>query len=171
MAQIGIKLKPHLNSEQLKERYRKCKNSKEARRWHALWLMSEGTSTTQAANIVGFQPSWVRRFANRYNEQGPETVIDLHQINPGGGVRRLTPKQEEQLRKAIEEREPPDGGLWNGPKVAKWIKEKTGEKAHPQIGWVYLKRLGFSPQTPRPRHSKAANEEQKKGFKKNSTEK
>ena len=37
----------------------------------------------------------------------------------------------------------PDGGDWTGPKVARWIAEKTGS-AHvwPQRGWDYLKRLG-----------------------------
>ena len=165
MAQIGIKLKPHLSSEKLKERYRKCKNPKEARRWHVLWLMSEGKSTTEAAQIVGFQSSWVREMANRYNEQGPEAVIDGHQKNPGGGKQRLNERQQEQLLKVLE-KEPPGGGLWSGPKVANWIEEKTGKKAHPQLGWVYLKKLGMSAQTPRRRHSNAATERQCKTYKK-----
>ncbi len=61
----------------------------------------------------------------------------------------------------------PDGGLWTGPKVAAWIEEKTGTKTHPQRGWVYLKRLGFSLRRPRPRHAKADPEEQET-FKKTS---
>lgn len=165
MAQAGIKLEPHLSSEELKERYRKCKNPKEARRWHALWLISEGASTAEAAKAVGFQSSWVRRFAGYYNSQGPEAILDGHKQNPGGGKKRLTDKQQEQLQKALE-REPPGGGLWNGPKVAAWIEEKTGKKAHPQLGWVYLKHLAMSGQTPRRRHSNAATEKERKAFKK-----
>jgi transposase len=165
MGQIGIKLKEHLSSEELKERYRKCKNAKEARRWHALWLMSEGASTIEAARAVGFQDSWVRRFANRYNEQGPEAIRDHHQINPGGGKYRLTEKQQQQLARALE-KEPPGGGLWNGPKVATWIAEKTGRPARPKLGWVYLLRLAMSGQLPRRRHTEAASEGERNNFKK-----
>jgi len=32
---------------------------------------------------------------------------------------------------------------------------RTGRTIHPQRGWEYLKRLGFSLQVPRPRHHKA----------------
>jgi Homeodomain-like domain len=61
MAQAGLQLKPHLSRAALRRRYRKCKDAKEARRWHALWLMSEGASTQEAAAAVGFASSWVRR--------------------------------------------------------------------------------------------------------------
>ena len=43
-----------------------------------------------------------------------------------------------------------------GPKVARWIEETTGrEHVHDQRGWDYRIRLGFSAQTPRPRHKEA----------------
>jgi transposase len=52
--------------------------------------------------------------------------------------------------------------------VAEWIYEKTGREVRPQLGWDYLKRLGFSLQRPRPRHRKA-NEEKQEAFKKTSS--
>ncbi|MCC3466298.1 MAG: helix-turn-helix domain-containing protein, partial [Microcoleus sp. PH2017_06_SFM_O_A] len=54
----------------------------------------------------------------------------------------LSPEQQEELRQALQG-PAPDGGDWTGPKVARWIAEKTGS-AHvwPQRGWDYLKRLG-----------------------------
>ena len=168
MAQRGLELKTHLSSEEIKERYRNCKNAKEARRWQVLWLMSKGTTTTEAAEVVGFQSSWVRRFVGRYNKQGPSAIKDGHQRNPGGGKYRLSDKQQQQLIKALE-KEPPSGGLWNGPKVAAWIAEKTGQGARPKLGWIYLKRLGLSGQLPRRRHTEAATEGQRKAFKKSST--
>ena len=170
MGSKGIQIKGYLSSEELKERYRKCKEGKEARRWHALWLMSEGASTTEAAKVVGFQSSWVRRFANRYNEEGPQAITDGHSHNPGGGRWRLSEKQKEQLSKALE-REAPGGGLWNGPKAAAWIAEKTQKPVNPKVGWDYLRRLGFSGQLPRRRHTEAASEQQRRAFKKSSAEK
>jgi len=167
MAQAGVQLKPHLNSEELKRRYRQCRAAKEARRWHALWLISEGASAEQAAKTVGLAPSWVRTVAARYNRQGPDSIIDGHRRNPGGGKKRLTMIQQQQLLKALEGR-PPGGGLWSGPKVAVWIQQQTGKKAHPQLGWEYLRRLGKSAQTPRRRHTNAASETERQAYKKSS---
>jgi transposase len=165
MAQARLQLKPHLSRVALRHRYRKCKDAKEARRWHALWLMSGGASTQEAAAVVGFARSWVRRCATRYNQVGPEGVRDGHCQRPGGGRRRLTAKQEEQLGHALE-REPPGGGLWSGPKVAAWIAEKTTKRTHPQLGWVYLQRLGLSGQVPRRQHHSAATAKERQAFKK-----
>ena len=165
MARARLQLKPHLSRAALRRRSRKCKEAKEARRWHALGLMSEGASTQGAATVVGLASSWVRRCATRYNQLGPEGVRDGHCQRPGGGRRRLTAKQEEQLGHALE-REPPGGGLWSGPKVAVWIADKTAKRTHPQLGWVYLRRLGMSGQVPRRMHHSAATAKERRAFKK-----
>ena len=165
MAQARLQLQPHLTRAALRRRYRTCKEAKEARRWHALWLMSEGASTQEAAAVVGFASSWVRRCATRYNQFGAAGVRDGHGQRPGGGRRRLTAKQAEQLGHALE-REPPGGGLWSGPKVAAWIAEKTTKRTHPQLGWVYLQRLGRSGQVPRRQHQSGATAKERQAFKK-----
>ena len=61
---------------------------------------------------------------------------------------------------------PGDGGLWTGPKVAAWMAARLGRKVWPQRGWDYLRRLGHSPQVPRPRHAKAASPEEQAEYKK-----
>jgi transposase len=170
MAHKGLELVGHLSSKELKERYRKCQGAKEARRWQALWLISEGATTLEAAKAVGFASSWVRRFVGRYNESGPSAIIDGHKEKPGGGKYRLSEAQQRQLLKALE-KAPPDGGLWSGPKVAAWIESKTGKKAHPQLGWQYLRRLGKTAQTPRRRHTNSASEPERKAYKKSSAAK
>jgi transposase len=71
------------------------------------------------------------------------------------------------LAEAFEGPAPNGGGLWTGPKVAEWIEAKTAKRTHPQRGWVYLKGLGYSLKSPRPRHHKADPEEQET-FKKTS---
>jgi Winged helix-turn helix len=40
------------------------------------------------------------------------------------------------------------------------MSEQIGRKIHPQRGWDYLKRGGFSLQVPRPRHQKADPDQQ-----------
>src|SRR3712207_900032 len=60
--------------------------------------------------------------------------------------------------------------LWSGPKVAAWMARHLGlAKVHPQRGWEALKRIGWSPQAPRPRHARAATPEERAAFKTGST--
>lgn len=63
---------------------------------------------------------------------------------------------------------PPDGGLWTSQKVATWIEQATGRRVRAQRGWEYLRRLGYTPQVPRPTHAKANPAEQEQ-FRKNSS--
>ena len=59
----------------------------------------------------------------------------------------------------------PDGGLSTAPKVAKWIAEHAGQKVDDHTGWLYLERLGYTRQTPRPTHPEA-DEKAQEAFKK-----
>jgi hypothetical protein len=60
--------------------------------------------------------------------------------------------------------------FWTAPKVAKWIDEKAGYKVDDHTGWLYLRRLGYTRQSPRPTHpesdEKAQEAFKKGGFKK-----
>jgi transposase len=167
MARVRTELKPYLSASQLRERYRTCPEVKEVRRWHVLWLISQGQSAQEAARTVGLCPAWVRRVVQRYNTTGPAAVRDGHDQNPGGRRPRVSEKQQQHLSQLLE-RPPPDGGLWNGAKVALWLEQQTGQKTYTQLGWVYLRRLGLTPQQPRRRHGQAASREQQGAFKKNS---
>lgn len=141
MTRPKLRLEHYLSTEELKTQYRSCKNAKEARRWHVLWLVSQGYSASQAAESVGLGVSWVREVINRYNREGPNSIKDQHKINPGGKKPRLDAKQQTELLEALSSA-PADGGVWTGSKVAAWIKEKTGIETYNQLGWVYLQTLG-----------------------------
>ena len=49
----------------------------------------------------------------------------------------------------------PDGGLWNGRKVADWMSEVLGQKVSPQRGWEYLKAMEYRLRIPRPENKQA----------------
>lgn len=167
MARPRLVVLPHLSGAELEERYRRRRDAKEGRRWQALWLVSAGYSAQEAAAAVGFDVSWVRAIVRRYNAHGPASVVDGHRTNPGGPPPRLTLAQQEALRAALAG-EPPGGGLWSGPQVAAWMTRETGRSTCPQVGWVYLRRLGHTPQVPRPRHSQAAPAAEQAAFKQSS---
>lgn len=51
--------------------------------------------------------------------------------------------------------------------MARWIEEKTGaEKVHAQRGWEYLRKVGMSPQVPRPSNVLGADASEREAFKK-----
>ena len=152
----------HLTPEEIDRRYRRCTDAAEKTRWHVLWLVTrpdEPLSATAAAKVVGFTPAWGRAILKRYNAHGPDALTDGRRGN--GTDPKLTPDQQAELFAALQG-EPSDGGLWSGPKVATFVKDRFGVEVWPQTGWQWLKNLGFRSVVPRPRHPTAATPEQQK---------
>ena len=153
------KLANYFNQKQLYENYRKSTNSVESKRWHLLGKISVGWNIKQSSIIVGIHYQYALKIVQRYNQFGPETVLKKR-VQPkrrehkGGKKPLLNEQQMEKLSQALEDR-PSDGGIWTGPKVARWIEKETGkEKVWNQRGWEYLKKFGYSCQRPRPQHKK-----------------
>ena len=157
MTRHKLQLRNHLTTEQLKSRYRACRNVKEARRWQVLLLTSMGYTPAQVSEIVGLGTSWVREVIKRFNQYGAESVVDQHTSNPGGARPKLSNAQKKELSEDLK-RDPPGGGSWTGAKVAAWITERTGTKTYPQLGWVYLKNLKASKTSERNRSAPTDNE-------------
>ena len=60
----------------------------------------------------------------------------------------------------------PNGDLWTCRGVAAWMSQRLGRPVSEQRGWEWRRRLGFTPQQPRPRDTRAdaaAQEAFKKG--------
>jgi transposase len=147
---------PHLTYDELGERFRRCPDGRQKARWQALWLLRRPQapySAAQAAAVVGLTADAVRKPVHRYNAGGPAAV----QRHAGGQGRqpRLSAAQQEQLKGELLGRAP-DGGLWTGPKLARRIAARTGRPLHQATGWEWLRKLGFTPQRPRPRNTQAA---------------
>ncbi len=154
----------HLPLEELEARYRAARDVTEARHYQAIWLLAQGRTFLEVAEVLAFVPRWVEELAARYNTFGPEALGDQRRRN-GRAASLLT----EAVLAALTERvrtPPDDGGLWSGPKVAAWMARHLGlEWVHPQRGWEALKRIDWSLQAPRPRHPRAATPEQRAAFK------
>jgi transposase len=161
-----IRLEEHLEPEELEHRYRKAKDPVERTHYQIVWLLSEGKTTREVMDATGYSRGWVQQVAKRYNARGARGLGDRRHQNPGGSGRALlTEEHQRELSQALKE-PPPDGGMWNSGKVAKWIEERTGRSGvRAQRGWEYLRKLGNSPQVPRPAHAQADPEKQE-AFKK-----
>ena len=133
--------------------------------FHAIWLLSSGYAITEAAAILSFSARWVRLLRKRYNEHGPDSLGDRRQGN-GSAPAILTPEALSSLKERLKT-PPDDGGLWTGPKVARWLaKFHSLETVHGQRGWDALMAIDYSIQKPRPRHPNAAGEEDREALKK-----
>ena len=62
--------------------------------------------------------------------------------------------QQEQLRAALAG-PAPDGGVWTCRQVAAWMSTSWGDASASSAGWEWMRRLGFTPQRPRPRETRA----------------
>lgn len=163
-----IKIIRWLPPSQLKARYLSSENVKEGRRWQLLWLVASGCTLTEAAKTVGYCYRQAHRLLTRYNEQGPTFLkAGRRDVRHLKSRALLNAAQQRQLKRLIQKGRSPDGGLWTGPKVAKWISEACGREVRPQRGWDYLQKLGFALRRPRPRHVEATLAQQEQ-FKKNS---
>src|SRR5215218_6238548 len=154
----------HLSMAELESRYRAAQDATEARHFQAIWLLAQGRTVLEVSEVLAFVPRWVTQLAARYNASGPAALGDRRRRN-GKAASLLTEAVLSAL--AARVRTPPeDGGVWSGPKVAAWMARHLGlARVHPQRGWEALRRLGWSPQAPRPRHARAATPEQRAAFK------
>lgn len=159
-----IRVAEYLPFEEIEMRYRKAKDGVARGHWQVIWLIAQGILAQHVADMTGYCYTWVRTLVQRYNQDGPGAMGDGRHENLGG-QHLLSAEQQQQLQETLEQ-DPPDGGLWSGPKVAVWIEQHTGHKVHAQRGWEYLRRLGFRPRVLRPRHVKS-NPQEQAVFKKN----
>ena len=121
----------HLPVEELEARYRAARDATETRHFQAIWLLAQGRTFLEVAEVLAFVPRWVEQLAARYNASGPAALGDGRRHN--GKAASLLSKE---VLAALAERvrtPPEDGGLWSGPKVALWMAAHLGlAKVHAQ---------------------------------------
>jgi transposase len=161
---MQLELVEHLSIAEVRRRFRAAREAVERAHWQVVWLVGQGRSGGEVAQLTGFSRGWVGSIVRRYNSGGPESLGDRRHGNPGAKP-LLSEEDREALRDALEN-PPPDGGLWTGPKVATWLAARQGGKVWPQRGWEALRRLRHSLQVPRPRHAKTASADEQAAFKK-----
>ena len=155
----------HLTVEELEERFRHAGDVVERTHFQTILLLAKGHSRAEVCGIVGLSRRWVTRLSTRYRQAGESALGDQRRRNAGAA-----PLLGEQGLAALRERlatTPDDGGLWTGPKVARWMEGYLGlVHVHAPRGWEALKRVGWSIQAPRPKNPQSASPEDCQAFKK-----
>src|SRR4028118_1561812 len=131
-----ITITPHLPVEELEHRYRQAKDPVERSHYQIIWLVAQGKYTSEVAAVTGYSGDWIYELVRSYNRLGPEALGDWRHQNPGA-TGLLDDVQQANLLQTL--RGPaPDGGLWNGRKVADYLSELIGHAIGRQQGWEYL---------------------------------
>lgn len=79
---------------------------------------------------VGLGYQYVKKIVKKYNELGVEGVKNRRketQSHIRGKTPLLSEQQLSKLVTALRSR-PEDGGIWTGPKVARWLEKEIGRK-------------------------------------------
>jgi transposase len=158
-------IKGHLSTAALEGRYETAACPIAKSHFHAVWLLSKGYEVDEVAELLSFSTRWVKELVRRYNEGGPDSLGDRRAGN-GAEPRIVTPEALAALKERVKT-PPDDGGLWTGPKVARWLAGFHKLKSvHDQRGWDALIGIEYSIQKPRPRHPQAATEADRAKLKK-----
>src|SRR5919205_3932614 len=71
----------HLPLAELEARYRAARDVTEARHYQAIWLLAQGRTFLEVAEVLAFVPRWLEKLAARYNTFGPEALGDQRRHN------------------------------------------------------------------------------------------
>jgi transposase len=148
-----ITIAEHLNISELEQLYRQAKNGVESRQYQIIWLLAQGKKTEEVEEITGYSRTWIYALVKRYNKLGICGMGDRRSENQGAKA-LIDDIHQAQLWQALQSNAP-DGGLWNGRKVADWLSEVTGSKISRYRGWEILRQMTFRLRVPRPSHTKS----------------
>ena len=163
----AVTLRTDFSAEDLRRLARRSKSNNQSRRLLSLAAILDGMTRTDAARIGGMDRQTLRDWVHRFNESGPDGLLDDWASGPEP---RLSPGQKAELA-AIVEAGPDlaaDGVVrWRRVDLQRVIKERFGVDYHERYVSTLLHKLGFSHMSARPRHP-GQNRETIEAFKKTS---
>ena len=95
----AVGLRKDFGADELRRLAAKVKDAAQARRLLALAAVRDGMNRTEAARIGGMDRQTLRDWAHRFNQYGPDGLID---IKPTGRPSRLSDEQKEALKQLVE---------------------------------------------------------------------
>src|SRR4051794_5854633 len=124
-----LNLAGQLTVDELEQRYRHATDPVARSQWQILWLLVLGRPTIEVATVTGYSSTGMYAIVRRSNQAGAAAIGDRRHANPGKAP-LLSPPQQAELEQVLDG-PAPDGGLWPGPKVARWMSTKLGRTIHP----------------------------------------
>ena len=161
-----IKLTTKLSVDELERRYRSTSEGMERSHWQIIWLLAQGHPAYVVARMTGYSAYWIGQIARRFNDEGEEGLVNHRKRSrPSPHALLATPVHRDELRAALAG-PAPQGDVWNSRTVAAWLSGRAGRPVSAHAALHYLHLLDFTPQAPRPRHTKTASAEERAACKK-----
>ena len=150
----AVRLRTDFSAGELRLLAKRAEDADQAPRLLSLAAVLDGMSRKAAAEIGAMDRQTLCDWAHRYNERGPEGLINAKAPGPRP---KLSPEQKQELKRIVEAGPDPvrDGVVrWRCADLRRVIKERFGvDLDEVSIGRV-LKELGFAHVSPRPQHPK-----------------
>jgi transposase len=163
----AVSLRADYSAAELRRLAAASRNANQSRRLLSLAAVVDGMSRTEAARIGGMDRQTLRDWVHRFNERGPEGLLDGWSKGPAP---RLSAEQRAEIVQLVETG--PDRAVhgvvrWRRIDLRRVIVERFGVAYHERTIGKLLRTLGFSHISARPRH-RAQDERTIEEFKKTS---
>src|SRR6202049_1702210 len=149
----AVRLRQDFGAGELRGFAVKAKAGAQDRRLVALAAVHDGMNRSEAARIGGMDRQTLRDWVHRFNQYGPEGLID---IKPPGRPSKLSEEQKEALKQLVETGPDPetDGVVrWRCVDLKRVVGQRFGvDLSEVSLGRV-LKKLGFSHIRSRQQHT------------------
>jgi transposase len=149
---MTVALREDFDAAQVRTHASRCDDGNQARRLLSIAAVYDGMSRADAARIGGMDRQTLRDWAHRFNEQGPQGLLDR---KANGAAPKLTARQLADLAAVVEGGPDPvtDGIVrWRRMDLKVWIEARFGVAYHDRSVSRLLEQLGFSHISARPRH-------------------
>ncbi len=148
----AVTLRTDYTASELRRLARISKDTRQSSRLLSLAAVLDGMSRADAARIGGMDRQTLRDWAHRFNEDGPDGLVDSWSSGPRS---RLSLAQLAELAEIVETGPDPavDGVVrWRRVDLKRVIKARFGVDYHERHVSTLLKKLGFAHMSARPRH-------------------
>ncbi len=148
----AVSLREDYSAAELRRLAAATRNANQSRRLLSLAAVLDGMNRTEAARIGGMDRQTLRDWVHRFNEHGPEGLLDGWSKGPAP---RLSTEQRAEIARLVETG--PDRTVhgvvrWRRIDLRRVIVERFGVAYHERTVGKLLKTLGFSHISARPRH-------------------
>src|SRR5271157_384442 len=126
----AVKLRTDFSAEELRRLAAAVKNANQSRRLLSLAAVLDGMNRTDAARIGGMDRQTLRDWVHRFNEAGPEGLLDNWASGPAP---RLSPDQRAELAAIVDagpDREVDGVVRWRRVDLKRVISERFGVDYH-----------------------------------------
>jgi transposase len=148
----AVCLREDFTAAELRRLAAATRNANQSRRLLSLAAVLDGKNRTEAARIGGMDRQTLRDWVHRFNEHGPDGLLDNWSKGPEP---RLSQEQRAEIAQLVETG--PDRAVhgvvrWRRIDLQRVICERFGVAYHERTIGKLLKGLGFSHISARPRH-------------------